>query len=110
MKAFDMEAAKRGEKLKNGSDPIGWVDAHFIGCSLDGNPVIQIIGGAIFESLPSHLRMSPKPPREMYVQVYKTNSGIIGCTWPCDDPSDVQLTAKGYLCLGAPQKVIIQEE
>ena len=61
---FDLEAAKRGEKVQYQIVSGEWRDAHFVGTLLDGTPVFQYThlgNGTTF--IPSNPRIKPAPMR-----------------------------------------------
>jgi hypothetical protein len=62
MKPFDLEAAKRGEPIEC-DGAVRCVEAHFVGVSNDGRPVVQVNGinfGSPFIPYYGELRMAPK--------------------------------------------------
>lgn len=112
MSAFDMERAKAGEKVQRlirGE----WEPVKFIGESISGQPVIQTF---LFLSSPhisskTLLRMAPKPPREMWIQVYMGSlTNRINCTYPHSSPEAANMAADNCKRLGKPQKILVEEE
>ena len=124
-KPFDIAAAKRGERVQYdyGFSLGGWRDVHFIGVGIDGAVVVQHITGSmgIFDLTidplgvtDPHLRMAPKPPKEMWVQLYANSEGEVFPSPLHDTPEQARGFMKGwtltYPLRGGPQKVLVPDE
>lgn len=108
MREFDLEAAKRGEPVRflNASLDES-VEVHFIGMSINGRPVVQYDWHAPFIALAESLCMAPKPPIEMYVQVFRTHNGGIEIAFADHVPGNPYFKGEP---LGEPQKILVPQE
>lgn len=114
---FDLEAAMRGEKVQCENNG-GWIDVHFIGVSLGGAPVIQMNeGGMCILSISKDiLRMAPKPPKEMWIQLYENEAGEVYPSGLHDTPEKARDWVKNSFTLarrtlsGDPQRVLVPQK
>lgn len=62
MKPFDLEAAKRGERVQYRNEVGFWLDAHFVGVTAIGLPVVQVNGCSVVKMVcdDEDVRMAPK--------------------------------------------------
>jgi len=111
-KPFDLEAAKRGEKVQYNYGNGEWADVHFVGVKKCGEIVFQHLIGSpyLFHPILPLLRMAPKPPKEMWVQWFHGPNGVIMGTTPRDSPDDARGSAKGFSLINEPQKVLVPDE
>ena len=117
MKPFDIDAAKRGETIEY--DFLGEFlgeshTVYFVGETKEGRIAFQRIGDDfVHVREKSLLRMAPKPPREMWVQLYRNVHGEIFCTQPKFNKEDaLRCVQPDYtlFLVDAPQKVFVEDE
>jgi hypothetical protein len=104
---FSLEAAKRGEAVQWESHS-GWHDAHFVGVMTDGSVVIEF-AKVMQRVTKACLRMSPKTPKTMWIQVYHTESGQICIAGPFQREDVAHDSVDGYNRIGQPQPILVEE-
>lgn len=110
---FDLEKARAGHAVEC-NFLRGWRDCAFIGVRFDGSIVIEFAdsdGDSIIQSVnPNNLRIKPKPPTTMWIQLYR-NSGLdkIVCTNPRPSKAEASIAAGGHT-IGEPQPVYVPDE
>ncbi len=106
---FDLAAAKCGDPVECSLVVGKWESVHFVGLDINGNPVVQrprdYAVSVGFESL----RMGPKPPRVMWVQVYMV-SGERLCSNPRATAHEAISICGRYMLIGEPQQILVPEE
>jgi hypothetical protein len=104
MKPFDLEAAKRGEPIEF-DGAVRCVEAHFVGVSNDGRPVVQVSDvnfGSPFIPYHGELRMAIKTVTVRYrAYIFKSFSGVMVATLNnCigyKTPEQIEVQS-GFLC------------
>ena len=106
---FDLDAARRGEPVEV-LISIEWRPAHFVGINVDGNPVVQIGRNYPLIVSKESLRMAPKPPRKMWVQVFRNGADMIVCSNPHESPEEAIGSARWHQLIGEPQQILVAGE
>ena len=113
MKPFDLAAAQRGEKVQYNHGDIGggFKDVHFVGVSAEGKMVVEALYGTIICAHAESLRMAPKPPKEMWIQLFFSPDGSgLSCTNPRSSPDEARRAVSFCTMAGEPQKVLVPED
>lgn len=119
MSNFDIERARRGEPIECRLSPGShWHDCLFVGARRDGTLVVEecINGGEYTLAYLSagYLRMKPKPPIQMWVQLYHAGNESIpqGCThaYPTKQGAIEWCRRNNFKTIGEPQPVLVPDE
>lgn len=113
MSEFNLEAAKRGEKVQcPNKNTHGWVNCFFVGVSEHGHFVVEV-SGEIRMVNKYNIRMAPKLPKKMWVQVYIGGDGL-SCSPPKYSSDLAKLWAEAIpmqgRLIGEPQPIEVPDE